>query len=140
MNWLLSAQALAQLIASVQTPAAQWAAGIDTRGLRVSVISIAQVRMTIQARLTPSVRARWEADLDTALAHIESDSGVPPLPFTAEHARLWADLCLDTTIPTVAQIDRQVYATAMYEGLTIVEPSKPEHAVITALGVRVHAL
>lgn len=140
MNWLLSAPALAQLVASAPTAAQQWAQGVDARALRVSVISVAQLRTRIQLEPAAATRARLEVDLTTLLAQIEADSGIAPLAFSAEHALLWSHLCLEPTIGGVAQIERQVYATAMYEGLTVVEPARAQHAALQALGVRVHVL
>lgn len=140
MNWLLPAPTLAQLVASVPTAAQRWAHGVDARALRVSVISVAQLRTRIQLEPAPATRARLDVDLTTLLAQIEADSGIAPLAFSAEHALLWSHLCLEPTLAGLAQTERQIYATAMYEGLTVVEPARPQHAALRALGVRLHAL
>jgi hypothetical protein len=100
---------------------------------------VAQARVSIHAVSNPAIRVRLESDLYTLLAQIEADSGIAPLAFTTEHAKLWEHLCLDPGIASVKQVDRQVYATAMYEGFTVAEPGRSEHSALAAIGVRLHA-
>lgn len=140
MNWLLPANTLLQLIGSGNTPARQWADTVDTRALRTSVISIAQANTKIQSVTDASIRTRLEADLSTLLAHMKADSGVGPLSFSLQHAMMWSHLCMDASLHPIGQIDRQVYSTALHEGLTVAEPARAEHIAIQAVGVRIHAL
>lgn len=140
MNWLLPANTLLQLIGSGKTPARQWADTIDTRALRTSVISVAQVSAKLQSVMDSVIRTRLEADLSTLLAHMKADSGVGPLIFSLQHAMMWSHLCMDTSLDPVGQIDRQVYSTALHEGLEVVEPNRIEHAALKAVGIRINAL
>lgn len=140
MNWLLPAQTLLHLIASTPTAAQTWAGTVQMRELRVSVISIAQARARIQLIPTHAVRSALDTDLDVVLGQIAADSGIAPLDFTRSHATMWTALSLDHSLKDVPQTDRQVYATAMYEGLTIAEPARRETPALTALGVRIHVL
>ena len=140
MSWLLPAATLLQLISSAVTPARAWGEKIDVGNFRTSVISIALARVTIQMQNDPVTRMRLESDLDALTAQIHADSGLAPYSFSGEHARLWGRICLDSTIAAVSQLDRQVYATAMFEGFTVVEPHRSEHEELQALGVRIHAI
>jgi hypothetical protein len=46
----------------------------------------------------------------------------------------------EPSISGVPQIDRQVYATAMHEGLTVVEEAHPATSALRALGIEIHGL
>ena len=110
------------------------------RELRVSVISIAQARARIQLIPTHAVRSALDTDLDVVLGQIAADSGIAPFDFTRSHATIWTALSVDPALQGVQQTDRQVYATAMYEGLTSVEAVRPETPALTALGASIHVL
>lgn len=135
MNWILPAQTLLDLIASGSTPAHAWATSVDTRGLRVSVISVAQARAAIMRVANAGMRSRLDSDFGSLIAQLEADSGVPPLPFIAAHASVWEALMHEPSVAGVPQIDRQVYATAMYEGLTVVEEPHAATSALRALGI-----
>lgn len=136
MNFLLSAQTLLALCAEESNPALVWAQDVGTHALRVSVVSIAQAHATIGAVRNPQIRTRLEADLSALLAKIVADAG-PPVPFHAGHADIWKALIGDQTLNGVVQTDRQVYATAMYEGFTVVEEARGQSAALEALGVTI---
>lgn len=140
MNWLLPAQTLLDLISSDPTPARRWAGGVDTRALRVSVISLAQARAAIMRVKDFAERSRLDADFSSLIAQLEADSGVPPLPFIAAHANVWTALIHDASIAGVPQTDRQVYATAMHEGLTVAEEAHAGTVALRALGIAIHVL
>jgi hypothetical protein len=140
MNWLLPASTLLQMIGTQATAATAWADGIDAKTLRTSVISVAQAMGKIQTVSDPAVRKYLETDLDTLLDHIKAESGVEPMPLRLTHAEMWMLLSRDASIAGVGQIDRQVYAVALREGLTIVEAARPEHPQLAALGVSIHVL
>lgn len=135
MNWLLPAQTILDLIASEPTAAHAWAGPIDTRSLRVGVISIAQARAAIMRVPDFGLRSRLDADLASFLAQLEADSGAPPLPFISAHASVWEALMHESSLAGVAQTNRQVYATAMHEGLTVVEARHAATRALRALGV-----
>ena len=78
--------------------------------------------------------------LADALLNALADSGIAPFDFTRSHATIWTALSVDPALQGVQQTDRQVYATAMYEGLTIVEAVRPETPALTALGASIHVL
>ena len=139
MNWLLPAQTLLDLISADPNPAQAWAASIDTQTLRVSVISIAEAHASIQSLQDAGLRSRLTADLTSFLALLKADAG-PPLLFTEVHSAVWCALMHDPSILDVPQSDRQVYATAMHEGLAIVEEVRPETAILQALGVHIHVV
>lgn len=140
MNWLLTAGTLLQLIGSGDTPAKQWAGQVDARTIRTSAISVALASAKIATHRHAAARKYLETDLYTLLDRIKADSGLGPLGFELPHAMMWAHLCMDGSIPGVGQVERQVYATAMHEGLAVVETTRPEHAALQALGVTIHVL
>ena len=140
MNWLLPAQTLLDLISSDPTPAHAWASTVDTRALRVSVISLAQARAAIIRVADVGLRSRLDSDFGSLIAQLEADSGVPPLQFIAAHASVWEALMHEPSISGVPQIDRQVYATAMYEGLTVVEEAHAATSALGALGIDIQTI
>lgn len=81
------------------------------------------------------MRSRLDSDFGSLIAQLEADSGVPPLPFIAAHASVWEALMHEPSVAGVPQIDRQVYATAMYEGLTVVEEPHAATSALRALGI-----
>lgn len=113
---------------------------VDARSLRVSVISVAQANAKVQTMADPAVRQYLESDLESLLEHIKAESGVKSMSFSYVHAKMWTLLSHNATIPTVGQIDREVYAVALHEGFTVAERTRPEHAALRALGVSIHAL
>jgi hypothetical protein len=140
VNWLLPAQTLLDLISSDPTPAHAWASSVDTRSLRVSVISFAQAHAAILRVAEPGLRSRLDSDFGSLIAQLEADSGVASLPFIGAHASVWEALMHEPSISGVPQIDRQVYATAMHEGLTVVEEAHPATSALRALGIEIHGL
>ncbi|MNZ75364.1 hypothetical protein D3C78_938380 [compost metagenome] len=140
MNWLLPTQTLLDLIAAQATPAQAWAAEVDTRSLRTSVIAVQMAQMGIDQISHPGRRLRLMEDLSRLLDAIAADSGVMPLDFSAAHARIWAHLALTPELGTLPQVDRQVYATAIYEGLTVVEGRRAETDALRNAGLRIHIL
>lgn len=139
MNWLLPAQTILDLISADPGPAHEWAGSIDTQTLRLSVISIAQAQSTIQGVADQGLRGRLAADLASFLAQLKADA-IGPLGFTELHAAIWAALIQEPSIDAVPQTDRQVYATALYEGLTVVEEARAETTQLQALGIAIHVL
>lgn len=139
MNFLLPAQTLLDLCDPLPNPANAWAQGIDTSTLRVSVISIAEARAAIDGVSAPLARARLDANLSTLLSQIEADSE-EPLSFDERHANVWRALLNDPGLQGLGATDRQVYATAMHEGLTVVEERHTHTAALQALGVSIHVL
>lgn len=139
MNYLLPAQTLLDLCAEGANPAQRWSRQVDTASLRVSAISIAQAQAAVMLVGDGQVRSRLDADLSALLAQIEADAG-PPLNFEVSHATVWKALMHDQTLAGLGQTDRQVYATAMYEGLAIIEEKRPASAALEALGVNLHLL
>lgn len=135
MNWILPAQTLLDLIASDPTPAHAWASSVDTRALRLSVISVAQAHAAIMRVANAGLRSRLDSDFGALIAQLEADSGVPPLPFIAAHASVWEALMHEPSLSAVPQTDRQVYAAAMYEGLTVVEEAHAATPALRALGI-----
>lgn len=139
MNYLLPAQTLLDLCDFQPNPARTWAAGIDTAALRVSAISIAEARAAVDGVASSQARARLEANLASLLSQIEADSA-EPLAFDELHASVWRALLNDAALQGLGATDRQVYATAMHEGLTVVEEGNPHTAALQALGVGIHVL
>ncbi len=139
MNYLLPTQTLLDLCAEGGNPALDWAAGVDTRSLRMSVISIADAQAAIMQVDDAQERTRLDADFAALIEKMESDAG-PPLPFLSGHASIWKALINDPTLAGLAQVDRQIYATAMHEGLTVVEEARPHTAALRELGVNILVL
>lgn len=139
MNYLLPAQTLLDLCAEESNPVQVWAQSVDSTALRMSVVSIAQALATVAALPDAQIRARLEADLTSLLADIAADAG-PPLAFQTSHADIWKALIGDKTLTGLQQTDRQVYATAMHEGLTVVERARLHTTVLQALGVDILVL
>jgi predicted nucleic acid-binding protein len=139
MNCLLPAQTLLDLCDQQPNSARAWAQAIDTSTLRVSVISIAEAKSAIDSAATFTDRTRLQTNLLSLLADIQADTE-EPLNFTEGHADVWRALLNDPTLKGLGATDRQVYATAMHEGLTVVEKSHSHTATLQALGVDIHVL
>lgn len=139
LNFLLPAQTLLDLCDQQPNAARAWAAGVDTASLRVSVISIAEARSAIDGVPSGQVRARLDANLSALLSQVEADSE-EPLVFDDQHATVWRALLGDPNLQGLGATDRQVYATAMHEGLTVVEEAHAHTAALQALGVSIHVL
>lgn len=136
MNYLLPAQTLLDLCDRQPNAANAWAQDTDTLTLRVSVVSIAEARAAVDGVLSPLARARLDANLSTLLSQIEADSQ-EPLAFGAQHANVWRALLNDPSLQGLGATDRQVYATAMHEGFTVVEEAHSHTAALQALGARI---
>jgi hypothetical protein len=134
LNFLLPAQTLLDLCAEEGNPAQAWARRVDTQALRVCVISIAQAQAAVMGIADAQVRMRMDADLSALLSQIEADTH-PALAFEAGHAAVWKALIHAPALAGVGQNDRQVYATAMHEGLTVVEAWRAATVALQALGV-----
>jgi predicted nucleic acid-binding protein len=139
LNYLLPTQTLLDLCAEGSNPALEWAKSVDTRSLRVSVISIADAQAAIMQVENAQERTRLDADFAALIEKMESDAG-PPLPFQIGHANIWKALINDPALKRLGQVDRQVYATAMHEGLTVVEEPRPHTPALRELGVNILAL
>jgi len=139
VNYLLPAQTLLDLCDQQLNAARAWAGGVDTAELRVSVISIAEARSAIDGVTSGQVRARLDANLSALLSQIEADSE-ERLVFDDQHATVWRALLNDQTLQGLGANDRQVYATAMHEGLTVVEEANAHTAALQGLGVSIHVL
>ena len=139
MNYLLPAQTLLDMISEGPTPAHRWAEAIDTRSLRVSVISIAQARAAIMSVADAGERTRLDTDFRALLDQLRADGGAP-LPFDESQAAVWEALMLDPALKGVTQSDRMVYATAMYEGLAVVEAATGATPALRKLGVDIVAI
>lgn len=139
MNFLLPAQTLLDLCDRQANSVRLWAAGVDTSALRVSVVSIAEARAAIDGVPASPARARLDANLSALLSQIEADSAAP-LAFDAAHANVWRALLNDPNLPGLGATDRQVYATALHEGLSVVEERHAHTAALQALGVGIHLL
>jgi len=136
VNYLLPAQTLLDMISGGPTPAHTWADGIDTRSLRVSVISIALARAAIMNVADAGERTRLDTDFRALLDHLKADGGAP-LPFDESQAAVWEALMLEPALKGVTQSDRMVYATAMAEGLTVVEAARAATPALKKLGVAI---
>jgi hypothetical protein len=136
VNYLLPAQTLLDMISVGPTPAHTWADGIDTRSLRVSVISIAQARAAIMNVADAGERSRLDTDFRALLDQLKADGGAP-LPFDESQAGVWEALMLEPALKGVTQSDRMVYATGMYEGLTVVEAARAATPALRKLGVAI---
>ena len=136
MNYLLPAQTLLDMISEGPTPAHGWADGIDTRSLRVSVISIAQARAAIMNVADAGERTRLDTDFRALLDQLKADGGAP-LAFDESQAAAWEALMLEPALKGVTQSDRMVYATAMVEGLTVVEAARAATPALQKLGVAI---
>lgn len=139
MNYLLPAQTLLDMCGQLPNAAKTWAQTIDTSALRVSVISIAEAKFALDGAGTVISRARLQTNLLSLLSDIEADSE-EPLNFTEPHANVWRTLLNDPSLNGLGATDRQVYATAMHEGLTVVEERHPHTAALQALGLSIHIL
>lgn len=82
---------------------------------------------------------RLSAKLSALLTNLEADGG-PPLDFGLGHARVWQAFIFDPRVPAMPQVDRQLYALAVHQGLTVVEYRHRYSDALTKLGVRLHIL
>lgn len=138
MNYLLSAQTLLDLCAEEPNAAQRWSQGIPAESLRISVISWAHAASEIASLEDAEVRRTVESVFAALLNHILADAGPEGLlGFERNHADQWRGLMFDSRLATISQIDRQVYATAIAEGLTVVEERHEMTEVLKELGLRI---
>jgi predicted nucleic acid-binding protein len=139
MNYLLPARTLLDLCDVRPNAAHAWAASVNTASVRVSVISVAEAQAAVGTVTDAQSRLRLEANLLALLCSLEADSEAP-LPFDAGHASIWKVLVHDATLRGLGATDRQVYATAMQDGLAVVEAAGPHTQALQALGVSIRLL
>jgi hypothetical protein len=138
LNYLLSSQTLLDLCAEDVNAAQQWSRAIPAESLRISVISWAQAASEIASLDDADVRRTVESVFAALLNHILADAGPEGLlGFERNHADQWRGLMFDTRLGGISQIDRQVYATAIAEGLTVVEERHDMTEVLQQLGLRI---
>ena len=127
------------MCAEEETSAQRWARDIDTATLRLSTISVAQAKAAVMGVSDFDERIRLDAALNSFLDTIEADGG-PALPFDASHAGVWQALMHNPLLAGMPQVDRQVHAQAMHEGLWVVEQAGPTTAALQSLGARIAIL
>jgi len=138
LNYLLSSQILLDLCAQEVNSAQQWSREIPTESLRISVISWAQAASEIASLADPEARRTVESVFAALLNHILADAGPDGLlGFERNHADQWRGLMFDSRLEGISQIDRQVYATAIAEGLTVVEERHDVTETLKQLGLRI---
>ncbi len=138
MNYLLSSQTLLDLCAEEVNAAQQWSRGIPAESLRISVISWAQAASEIASLDDAEVRRTVESVFAALLNHILADAGSDGLlGFERNHADQWRGLMFDSRLEGISQMDRQVYATAIAEGLTVVEERHDMTEVLKQVGLRI---
>ena len=138
MNYLLSAQTLLDLCAEEPNAAQRWSEGIPAESLRISVISWAHAASEIASIDDPEIRRTVESVYSALLNHILADAGPEGLlGFERNHADQWRGLMFDSRLESISQIDRQVYSTAIAEGLAVVEERHDMTEVLRQLGLRV---
>ena len=138
MNYLLSAQTLLDLCAEEPNAAQQWSQDIPAESLRISVISWAHAASEIASLDDAEVRRTVDSVFAALLNHILADAGPDGLlGFERNHADQWRGLMFDSRLETISQIDRQVYATAIAEGLTVVEERHAMTEVLKEVGLRI---
>jgi hypothetical protein len=138
LNYLLSAQTLLDLCAEEPNAAQQWSQGIPAESLRISVISWAHAASEIASLDDAEVRRTVDSVFAALLNHILADAGPDGLlGFERNHADQWRGLMFDSRLETISQIDRQVYATAIAEGLTVVEERHAMTEVLKEVGLRI---
>lgn len=138
MNYLLSSQTLLDLCAEEVNAAQQWSRGIPAESLRISVISWAEAAAEIASLEDAEVRRTVESVFAALLNHILADAGPEGLlGFERNHADQWRGLMFDSRLEGISQIHRQVYATAIAEGLTVVEERHDMTEVLKQVGLRI---
>jgi hypothetical protein len=138
LNYLLSVQTLLDLCAEEPNAAQQWSQGIPAESLRISVISWAHAASEIASIEDAEVRRTVESVFAALLNHILADAGPEGLlGFERNHADQWRGLMFDSRLEAINQIDRQVYATAIAEGLTVVEERHAMTDVLKEVGLRI---
>lgn len=140
MNYLLTAQTLLDLVNPVApSSAANWAAQTRRSALRVSVISVAAAAALIDELSDAPARRAFAARVEEFVNQMRAD-GPEPLSFTQDHARFWETLIHHQSCQGVPQSDRMVLATAMHEGLVLVDREGPLLAAARSVGAGVHAI
>jgi hypothetical protein len=138
LNYLLSVQTLLDFCAEEPNAAQQWSQGIPAESLRISVISWAHAASEIASIEDAEVRRTVESVFAALLNHILADAGPEGLlGFERNHADQWRGLMFDSRLEAINQIDRQVYATAIAEGLTVVEERHAMTEVLKEVGLRI---
>jgi hypothetical protein len=101
------------------------------------VISWARAASEIASLDDAEVRRTVESVFAALLNHILADAGPDGLlGFERNHADQWRGLMFDSRLETISQIDRQVYATAIAEGLTVVEERHDMTDALKQVGLR----
>jgi len=138
LNYLLSAQILLDLCAEEPNAAQRWGSAIDSDSLRISVISRAHAMAEIARIEEADVRGTVESVFAELISRILADAGEPGLiAFEKNHAEQWRGLMFDRRLASINQIDRQIYATALAEGLAVVEGRHEMTDNLRTLGLQV---
>jgi len=138
-GFLLPAQTLLDLCSDESNPARAWSETVDSSELRMSVLSIAQA-LACAEQIAEGHERQWLCSaLRFLVKDIENDAG-PQLDFDYDAAQVWQALIHDVELSGVAQIDRQVYAQALTNGLAVVEHPRTTHAYLGKLGLAVVSL
>ncbi len=140
MNYLLSAQTLLDLCAEEPNAVQQWSREVQTESLRISVISWAQAASEIASLTDAEVRRTVESVFAALIDQICAD--VSPtqdglLGFARNHAEQWRGLMFDRRLDSISQPNRQVYATAIAEGFSVVEERHALTETLRQLGLRI---
>lgn len=138
-TFLLTDQTLLSICSGGVNPATIWFRTQSGDRLRVSVISIAKARDAIMQVRSASDRSRLDASMSALLATIEADAGAP-LAFELGHAEAWRVLISEPSLSGAGVSEKQVFATAMHDGLTVVDESSVNTRAAKALGILVHEL
>lgn len=137
-RYLLPAQTLLSLCADNDNGARRWFANEDPSQMRVSVISIAKARDSINQQLWPTLRDRLNLALNHLLEQIAADADAgAALAFESGHASAWQTLISEPTLTSLGVTDKQIYGTAMHDDLVVAEETGPHIAAVRALGIKV---
>ena len=139
-QYLLSARTLVDLCLDGENSAKNWFAGHLPRDMRVSVISTAHARASIDRITSVEDRDALRSRLDDLVAKLARQSGVRALAFDEICEPHWIRLMHRSGLGNAGQTDRQVWATALAHGLTIVDRRRAEHVALESLGVTVVTL
>lgn len=139
VNYLLSAQVLLDLCSTTNNPARAWSKPVPSTKLRLSVLTVSQVRAFVRSVSGTADGERAWARLADLLAKIKADGG-DPLLFGEGASTAWQSLMNEPTLGNMDQIERLFYATAFSEGLCVVEYEHAHSSALGPLGIKVRSL
>jgi hypothetical protein len=139
VKYLLPAQTILDLQSTEPCAAITWSSAVSTQDCRMAWISVALAFYRVDREADADLRGAIELRLRSFIAKMRADAG-EPFAFTEAHADAWRVLLAAPGLDGLQTTHRQVYATAMCEGLTVVEEATRYTEALRTQGCRIETL